>query len=177
MRLFIGVPISKKIKKFALDLQRKIIDLKMKINFRLVKPENLHLTLVFLGKVPQEKSDFLFNLINDINHELKSVTIFTKGLSAFPSVQRSRVIFLEFFKENRLNAIVNQIKDRLKKKGVSFDDKPFLPHLSLLRLKKMTRVNLSSLKIPKKELKINKIFVYQSFLSPKGVSYKIINQD
>lgn len=174
MRLFIGAPVSKEIKNIAINLQKQILALN--IPCRLVPPENLHLTLVFLDDVSINKTNRLINIINGFNKKINTIELLTKELSAFPNKNNPRVIVVEFQKNKALEKLVEKIKATLKKEGFEFDKKPFVPHLTIARTKKKQKVDFNLIKIDQKKLFINKIFLYQSFLSSKGASYQIINQ-
>lgn len=175
MRCFIGLSVNEEIKNIAVDLQKQILALN--IPCRLVPPENLHLTLVFLGVISNNKTNKLINIINRVNKKINRIELLTKKLSAFPNKNNPRVIIIEFQKNKLLEKLVQKIKETLKKEGFEFDKKPFVPHLTIARTKKKQKVDFNLIKIDQKKLFINKIFLYRSFLSSKGASYQIINQE
>lgn len=60
MRLFIGIPLEKKLVNEIYSLYNKFKNLK---NAKFVKKENLHITLKFLGEVEEEKITLIKNAI------------------------------------------------------------------------------------------------------------------
>jgi len=64
MRLFIAVNFNGEIKDQILVLQEQLRDQSLRGNF--TRPENLHLTLAFLGETPEEKIGSICRIIEDI---------------------------------------------------------------------------------------------------------------
>ncbi len=96
---------------------------------RAMRRENLHLTLVFVGDVAAERLD-----------ELKSVAGTISGSSFELVLDR-----LGYWRHNRivsaspltvpeaLRELVGSLEGRLKQAGFEFDQRPYAPHITLLR--------------------------------------------
>lgn len=102
------------------------------------KPENIHLTLKFLGDTDE-------NLINEISNQLnqsvKSISQFKiaiKGVGAFPNLKYPRVIWIGAESEgDQIRHLVSDIEDRIADLGFKKESRPFSAHLTLGRVKEV----------------------------------------
>ena len=65
MRLFVAVNFSDEVKNRILEVREQLRGQTLRGNF--TRPENLHLTLAFIGETPEEKLDSLYGIIEGIN--------------------------------------------------------------------------------------------------------------
>lgn len=128
MRLFTAINFNEDIKS---NLLKVINDLKKeseKGNF--TRKENLHLTLVFIGEMPLSK-------VNDIKSAMdKSVKEnFNLDISNFGKFKRGEesLYWCGCEKEKRLMNLQRDLCNNLKEAKISFDVKPFKPHITLGR--------------------------------------------
>jgi len=150
------------VKDELLSVQDMIRERAVKGNFSL--PENLHLTLVFIGETPEEKTTVICSAIK------RALT---------PVVTRFSLTFTTagFFRHsnkdlwwigpdrgdmslNKLVSIRKRIADELLKESVTFDNRSFNPHITLGR-----EIRLSSpIVIPKQEIiyPVNRISLMKS---------------
>ena len=96
---------------------------------RMTRPENLHLTLAFLG--PTDATRLA---------ELEAVAASVKTVNCILTLDEAG-----YWKHNhiawagstkvpdKLAGMVQELRDALKKNGFRFDPKPFKPHVSLIR--------------------------------------------
>ncbi|MGY4680812.1 RNA 2',3'-cyclic phosphodiesterase [Micromonospora aurantiaca (nom. illeg.)] len=100
---------------------------------RLADPANLHLTLTFLGEVPDDR-------LPDVKHALASATrtarsprLCLAGGGCFGE-GRSTVLWVDVRGEvEALDALALSIRDGLREAGLPCDDKPFRAHLTIAR--------------------------------------------
>ena len=64
MRLFIAINFSDEVKKRFLEIQDHLRSQSTRGNF--TRPENLHLTLIFIGEAPGERIGELFSVMKEI---------------------------------------------------------------------------------------------------------------
>lgn len=96
---------------------------------RIVKAENIHLTLAFLGSVPVERVDELRTIGESI-----SVDRFRLDLTQIGCWKRSAVGWVApEHVPTLLEALVSELCQRLQGVGFPVDDRPFAPHVTLLR--------------------------------------------
>jgi 2'-5' RNA ligase len=101
---------------------------------KLVKPENIHITVRFLGNINT-------NMVEKIFEELKKVQftpfdIKIHGIGAFPHLRYPRVVWTGITEgADQLRNIFDQLEPRLRGLGFAPDTRGFSPHLTIARVK------------------------------------------
>jgi len=176
MRIFIALELPEKIKKEISKTQNQLKTVGIKA--RLVKPEITHLTLVFLGETTPNKIEDIKKILKEASSQISPINLWSDNIDAFPSPAKAKIIYLSLKGEmGKLNALFLKIQKDLKKQKINFDQKPFVPHLTLGRLKKLQNLTwpLSKIKIPRRHFFTNKLFLIQSTLTSQGPIYKILH--
>ncbi|MDQ3838974.1 MAG: RNA 2',3'-cyclic phosphodiesterase [Thermoproteota archaeon] len=130
--LSIDVSITDKIS----ELQNKIMS-EWKWDIRQIKPvekQNLHFSLVFLGEISPNSLEKL--KLKLVNFKFESFRIAYTGLGVFPNIQNARVIWMGADPDGRekLIRLSKSVVDSIRDIGF-VPDKPFIPHVTLFRLK------------------------------------------
>jgi len=100
----------------------------------LIKPQNIHITMRFLGNISPSIIDSIHEEIEKISFTSFDVEI--KGLGAFPSLRYARVIWAGIRRgANELANVFNQLEPHLRGLGFRPDPKGFSPHLTIARVK------------------------------------------
>lgn len=103
-------------------------------DLKLVEPQNIHITIRFLGNITPEMSEMIFNEMKKSKFTPFNVQI--KGLGAFPNPHYSRVIWAGITDgANQLKSVFDQLEPRLRSLGFSPDSKGFSPHLTIARVR------------------------------------------
>jgi 2'-5' RNA ligase len=150
-------------------------------NLRLVKPENIHITVRFLGNISPR-------LVDEIHAEMEKIDfapfeVEVKGLGVFPGLKRMRVVWAGIHAgANNLREIFNQLEPRLRRLGFKPDVKGFSPHLTVARVK--TGRNKAELAKRVRELedfefglvKAECLRLKRSILTPKGPIYSVLKE-
>jgi 2'-5' RNA ligase len=103
-------------------------------DLKLVKPENIHMTVRFLGDIQPP-------MVDVIHEEMKQVsftpfTLELEGLGAFPKPNYPRVVWAGIRKgANELKDVFEQLEPRLRGLGFKPDTKGFSPHLTIARVR------------------------------------------
>lgn len=103
-------------------------------DLKLVKPQNIHITMRFLGNISP-------SIVNSIHKEMEKISFTSfdveiKGLGAFPSLRYARVVWAGIRNgANELANIFNQLEPSLRGLGLRPDPKGFSPHLTIARVK------------------------------------------
>jgi 2'-5' RNA ligase len=178
-RLFLAINIPPTIKNQLAELILKLQKNNKNKPIKWVSPKNLHLTLHFLGPVPEQK-------IPDINQAVEPIVAkfpilkfsLTNDINAFPDLNNPKVIFLEIKRLNDGQTIKLQEKigESLAQSGFKINKKPFRLHLTLGRVKFKTAIQIPNLQYPITDFQINSIDLMESNLSPQGPTYSIIKQ-
>lgn len=138
MRLFIAINFDNKTKENILGVQRR---LKGKGRGSFTRPDNLHLTLAFLGEVPEEMVDELKLLMDEL--EVPKLNLSFSNVGCFRSDSELWWIGLEYNKA--LSDLQRKLIKRLKEAGFKPDDKMFKPHITLSRRMNVGRLDSKEL--------------------------------
>ena len=132
MRLFIAVNFSEKTRNQILQIGESLRSQSLRGNFS--RPENLHLTLAFLGETPEGKIPAILEIINRI--KTLPFKIYFNHTGCF---SRSRKELWYIGAESEcpglplLKTIHEQLLDSLLQAGCSVDERPFRAHITLGR--------------------------------------------
>jgi len=153
-----------------------------KIKFDGVKPvksNQLHLTLKFLGEVPESQIGPIKQAIQTI--EFPSFNISLHGLGCFPNLNYIRVVWIGIKEGNdNLKQLAQFVEEKLNPIGFPREKRPFSPHLTLARIKKLrnpdkkqlTAIIQDSKTIPIGVQLIKELILKKSTLTPKGPIYE-----
>ena len=103
-------------------------------DLKAVKPENIHLTIRFLGDIQQ-------SMVDAIHEEMKKIkftpfTVELEGLGAFPNPNYPRVVWAGIEKgADELKDVFEQLEPHLRGLGFKPDTKGFSPHLTIARVR------------------------------------------
>lgn len=145
-----------------------------------VAPQNLHLTIKFLGEVPENKIEQIKGLINQALRNENAFEIGVDGIGMYPNQHMPRVVWLGIEGSERLKGIHNKLDTTLEKADIPPDKRSFNPHLTIARIRRNTDKEtvkeigktLSGFKVDSLgRCTINNIILYKSDLTPEGPEY------
>lgn len=133
VRAFIGVRLSDAVREGLAAVQQDLRH--AKIHLRWVRPENIHLTLLFLGETPLEQIAELSTHLREADDLPAPFPVRFGGVGAFPNWSRARVVWVGA-QEGReeLVALHEAVRDLATEAGCRFDRKRFSPHLTVGRV-------------------------------------------
>ena len=147
-----------------------------------VNPDNYHLTLRFLGELPDEAQVDLFPILRDAIPGSGGLRLVAKGLGAFPSEGRPRTVWCGVVGEEDLESLelagISARLDRaLRNEGYRRDRSEFRPHITLGRIR--SEVGLDALRErmgPAVQREFGhfvarEAVLLESFRGPKGQEY------
>ena len=92
MRTFIAIEISEEIKNILAQIESHLIYAGADVKW--VKPENVHLTLKFLGEIDEKKAAEVTAILDSIARMTKPFELNVKDIGAFPKIEHPRVIWV-----------------------------------------------------------------------------------
>lgn len=119
--------------------------------------KNIHMTLAFVGEVPQSDVMAYEEILEELH--LMPLTLDCRHLGTFKKKSKE-ILWLGTEKNPSLLDLEKQLRKALKNEGLSFDDRKFIPHITLGREIKST-YDISQLVIAPLKIK------------PKGVALMI----
>jgi RNA 2',3'-cyclic 3'-phosphodiesterase len=99
---------------------------------RWVSPENLHITLKFIGQHPEDQLNAIRNALGDVRSN-SPVEITFGGLGFFPNEKRPRVFWAGLEASPNLPALARDVDRATATRGVAQETREFTPHLTLAR--------------------------------------------
>jgi 2'-5' RNA ligase len=143
---------------------------------RWVRPENLHVTLKFLGEVPETKLDAARTALAQSRSE-QPVTLEFRGLGFFPNEKHPRVFWAGIQASANLMKLAEDIDGAMEKLGILPEQRPFSPHLTLARFERQgvpEKLRIAIAENAQREfgtLRTNEFHLIQSKLKPSGAEY------
>ena len=175
MRLFIAIPLSAELARRATEILPASLPA-----LRRVKPENLHVTLAFLGQTPDERLADVTAAAREAAAPVSPFTLAFGRAGRFPERGRPRVVWLGIAAGgSSVLELGAGVYAGLRSRGLRFDDRPLAPHLTLARVAedasaaeaKTVGAAVEALPVERLECAVTEIAVVQSSLSPKGPRY------
>jgi len=179
LRTFVAVSVADALKEAVADL---IDSLKTAgADVKWVKPENLHLTLKFLGDVDEARVDEIARAISIGSEGTESFDISLAGVGAFPSVRRPKVVWVGVDRgKDFLVSLSERVEDRLALLGFEKEKRKFSPHLTIGRLRREGRPgdlpNRLAVQFDGGECRIDRVRLMKSTLTPQGPTYEELRQ-
>lgn len=178
IRTFIAVEIPQEIKEIIADFQKSLAEERFPI--RWVKPDNIHLTLKFIGEIPES---VIAEIEQNIFHappicEPFEITI--SGTGVFPYMRKPRVFWLGITNgTEELVGLAQLVEEKLVPFNIKKEKRKFRSHLTIGRFKKAARVTglgrfLSPDILYAGTFKVREIILMKSVLKPSGAEYSRI---
>lgn len=137
LRTFIAVEVSSEIRSKAQRLIGKLSESGAKIKW--VEPQNLHLTLKFLGDVEMLEMPQICSAVDEAVAGLPPFDLEAIGAGAFPTPQRPRTIWLGIRSGSEsLVALHDAVEEKLAPLGFRREGRRYVPHLTLGRVRSTT---------------------------------------
>lgn len=146
-----------------------------------VKPQNIHLTIRFLGDISPTMVDAIYEEMKQIS--FSPFTVELNGLGAFPKLTYPRVIWAGIRQgAEELQNVFGQLEPRLRGLGFKPDNKGFSPHLTIARV----RTGRNKVELVKRiqelenyefgAIKVNCLRLKKSDLTPRGPIYSTLRE-
>jgi len=133
VRVFIAIPIDEQTRHELVSVQSLLLSTGAKL--KLVEPENLHLTLKFLGEVGEEKIGEIEEALKKTMLGVKKFKMEVKGLGAFPGFRYLRVLWAGINQgKNEVIELQRKIDFSLQPLGFR-PERNFHPHVTIARVK------------------------------------------
>jgi len=168
-RLFIAVPVSDEVRRAA---ARLIAELRLSgADYKWVEPENLHLTLRFLGATPLERIPGIEAILRRAAQRPRFEISFG-AVGAFDSWDDPRVVWLS------ADEGAAELAALAKLLGASEEGRPFSAHLTIGRRRSrsgLERLRAAANRAGLQGLRqaVEKVVLFESRLTPQGPKYLV----
>lgn len=180
-RVFIASSLNEEAKNLIKDIQSNIKKLNCQIKW--VKPENVHLTLKFLGNIESDRIDELKKLVQSTSKMTQSIKSDLFNLGAFPNSQKPKILWVGLSdNESKIAQLAETIETSLSTIGFSKEKRSFKPHVTIGRVRSFKNIKPLSETISQFSVKnavaqnIDNITIYKSTLTPTGPIYEVLKK-
>ena len=180
LRAFIALDLPDVLKK---EIEELLFRLKKAgADVKWVHPQNMHLTLKFLGDTPPDRIALVKSSLDDLGARQKPFQMHCAGLGGFPDLNHPRVLWAGVDEgEEALKALADAVESEAAKIGFPREDRAFSAHLTLGRVR--GRMNLERLVREMKAIPFSSaekavmdhLTLYKSILTKEGSVYEPIH--
>lgn len=168
-------------RKVIAAVQRRFEPLDLKASW--VRPENVHLTLKFLGNIHPDRVPEIGRVLSEAAGEIQPFPLALSGVGLFPKKGNPRVLWVGVRDPGRcLDRLHRRVESGLQSLGFELENRPFSPHLTVARIK--SPKNARELRgqveagpeLPHAEFEVGRMALFQSELTPAGSRYSILKE-
>ncbi len=184
MRLFIAIHLPEEFKAAIEDIFSSISRQRPR-GLRFVKPDNIHLTLKFLGDTDEGLIPELTDRLDEVATTQSPFSLSLSGAGAFPNLKRPRVFWIGVGGDiERITALAKAVDDTCSRLNFPREKRAYSPHLTVARAK--DNKNLSGMKeliaglgdsdFGVEPFEVVSLSLVQSTLTPRGAIYEDVEK-
>ena len=181
LRTFIAVDLGKTIRDRAIALQETLA--RSGADVKWVEPENLHVTLLFLGEVDAREAPRVCQLVADGTRKHAAFPMTVETVGCFPNARRPRVLWVGVGQGTQeLCALHADLEEPLTELGYRREERRYTPHITLGRVKSDRPPDSLAMALARHagwkggEIDVREILVMSSELTPQGPIYTVLSR-
>jgi 2'-5' RNA ligase len=176
MRAFVAIEVPPTIRERMAAIQDRLRNAGAEASW--TRPEGVHLTLKFLDEVREEQVPQIVRALSVAASGKGGFRLGIEGVGTFPNASSARVVWLGITGEvGQLAKLQAAVEQALVGLGLEPDDRPFTPHLTLARIKRIRKRDawlkgleaLKNVKLP--GFDVAAVSLIRSELRPAGAVY------
>lgn len=179
-RIFIAINLPEATKEQLFEFQKKWRELPC----RWIKPENLHITLVFLGYISDEGLPNILKVLKEVSTKQVSFPINLTKICYGPPKKPARMVWAEGEKSEELGKLQKDLEDILFSSSIKGlkekEKKGYTPHITMGRIRQLEFRQIDPEERPEidEDISINfevkSIELMESHLSKRGAEYIVL---
>jgi 2'-5' RNA ligase len=175
VRTFIAIELPEEIKAAIAALQAELRRARAEVSW--TKPENLHLTLKFLGEIEEQRIGQIESACIETAAAAAPFTLSLTGAGVFPHASRPRVLWVGLAGEvEKVKLLQSDLDERLARAGFEREARAFQPHLTAGRIKSPKGApalvsRAQAYRLPALSFTVREVVVMRSQLHPAGARY------
>ncbi len=176
LRAFIALELPEHIQAALHEIQVQLKAYGLKVTW--TRPENIHLTLKFLGDIQKSMVAPISDIIEHAAKQCPCMTLRSQALGFFPGVKHPRVLWTGVAGQtDLLEKLQRNIDAELARHGFPKDTKSFIGHLTLGRMKSggnpeiFIGIMQRFQHMTTDDFIVDRLHLYQSKLMPSGPIY------
>jgi len=175
VRAFIAIEISDEARQLLVPIQGQLK--KTGADIKWVKPENIHLTLKFLGDITNEQTGAVSCLLDNVARQYNKFDMTLFKIGAFPKLDFPKVIWVGI--DNKcavIEEIASRVTDACQEIGFEREKRHFSSHITIGRLRSSKnkaglKKEILDIDVPRIVIPVDSIILFQSTLTPQGPIY------
>jgi len=175
-RLFTAIELSDRTRDFVREVVGQMSD--DLAGVRWVPPDNLHVTLRFLGPFSMERIDQYSRWMEKASRHLPFV-LRVGGVSGFPSPSSARVVYVGARDDSgRVKKVYDVLDKGAAACGLNREGRSYTPHITVARARKPVKIPGRIVERYARdwlEMKVDRLVLYRSTLSSEGSEYSVIH--
>ncbi|MCX7919960.1 MAG: RNA 2',3'-cyclic phosphodiesterase [bacterium] len=176
IRSFIAIPLPEEIHHRLAEFQTSLKKYHADISW--VKPENIHLTLQFLGEIEPNLVEKVERCLAEIVPTQSVFPFEIAGTGVFPNPQKARVLWVGVTQgKEQIVQLQSAIEKSLRKLDIRAEERKFHPHLTLGRVRSSKNLDavvtelLNHNNVSFGTVAVTEVILFSSQLSPSGAIY------
>jgi len=184
LRTFVAVELAPSVAARAGELIDKLRVAAAQVNW--VKTQHMHLTLKFLGDVPDTETPDICRVVAGVAKKFEPFEITCRGVGAFPTSEHPRTIWIGIEDgAEALCALQAAVEGALKQElGFAKEARRFQPHLTIGRVKheppsahgELTELLIKHANFDADLSVIDEVVVFASFLGRSGPNHEALGR-
>jgi 2'-5' RNA ligase len=177
IRTFVCIEVPELVRNRIADLQLALRNEEVRVSW--VKPENIHLTLKFLGAVPSNRIPRVVQSVSSAATSVEPFEIEVGGTGCFPSPRNPKIFWVGLVQVPALlKQLYAEIDSRLFREGFPREQKSFSPHLTIGRVRDPVRARPAAEDLLRhgfdsRRYTATEVVVMRSDLKPSGSVYTV----
>ncbi|MCA1902058.1 MAG: RNA 2',3'-cyclic phosphodiesterase [Candidatus Hydrogenedens sp.] len=178
-RAFVAIELPAEVRDIVWSSTKPVLG-SLKSLVKWVPPENMHLTLRFLGGITLSMSEKLRSNLKKVSIQFAPITFRLGTSGVFPSWREPRVLWvgLDVVKGD-LSLLQRRVEQEAQIIGLPLEKQRFHPHITVGRVRtpspfiSNTWKNVKIQSTP--EFVVNQITLFKSILNPNGAIYEVVD--
>lgn len=183
MRAFIAIELPEETRDKLSALQQELKASGADVKW--VRPENIHLTLKFLGEINEKQVELIKGIIDTAAGKRRAFRVRVSSLGAFPRIESPRVVWIDIEEgDEEVKGIAAELQENISWAGIPKEERPFSSHITIGRIRspinrdKLVRCLKDKTDLGGKNMEFyaGKITLFKSTLTPKGPLYETLKE-
>jgi 2'-5' RNA ligase len=181
IRTFLAVDLAKPVRAAVVDLQEELA--RGGADLKWTEPENLHVTLIFLGEVEDREVPRVCRIAQDIAAARPSFRLAVEGVGCFPNTRRPRIVWVGLGAgAAELVELHDALEPPLFELGYRREERRYTPHITLGRVKGDGHTDRLTADLAKHsnwqggEMIVSELCVMSSELAREGPLYTVLGR-
>jgi len=175
-RLFFALPINGQAKAAIIAIMKTLQSSVDNDGIKWVPPENLHVTLRFLGQVSPAQKQQLIEAVSLVIKTIPPFSMTVGGLMLFPQKKAAKYLVLKVGDHPVLTQLAEKLDKIATKVGCQKEHFRFRPHISIARLKAGAEIDSVFIERKPHDYEVNEVALFSSVSNLRGVRYVTVTR-